>query len=1056
MQTGSQPVETVPVFLHLSMRRQLCGPLTDSVMAIFSYADLVDLLESGETITPDMPATGGGPQILRTGVMTSDLQRAMIAADVHPRGISLERLNLVGPLDLSDYALSFALRIIDCEVPDGVDLSGANLQLVDFSGSKIGQGAMTRVSLFADRLTTVGPLRLDEVNCSGTVWLDHSDIGGDVSFPDAKLAVLDQASLGLSLDGIRIAGSLLAESMIVVHGAIYASGMNVAGAILFTDVRVLHSFNGYSLTLDRTEVGRNAYLDGNLVVTGAVRLTSVNIRGQLILSGAHIVGVDSDGDALVCDRMRVGDGVWMDRGMRIAGTIRLKSAHISGQLIIRDAFIFPSTSQLAIAGEDLHCRGEVILGFSTGEQVSLDRARLDSDLQILKSYMDSGESRYRTAFSAQRAVIGGSLRIHPGSEFGGAVDLTSIRISGELLVLDVSINGQNSLGVSLALGRSQVGDSLSLGTISTWGSIDLRDSAIGAQVRVIGSNIGRDDSGRSVVGELATIRSNVTVRDSALRGSLQLKSAKISGQLLISSVTAGSDSNRNSLLLDRIIANSSVIIRSNSIFQGCVRVVGGVVQGQFILMAARCNGSDQDFDTIIADAANLSAGLWLGPDLEVAGAIRLDQARIDRWCQISGVTNSRSSAGGKSLSAAGTEFVSDVRLGPNLNLEGSVSMPGCRIQGSLMMTESDVVGGIESRSLSLDRSVVEGSVMIGPNVSFDGCLVLVDVKVTGLIRFHATTLGVNESTGDSIIADRLAVGANLILSEASSTGGTIRLLASTIGGQLVVKDCTLGVTTQPRSLVLDRARISEMFLIRNDYGGAVSFSGTQIDSLQVDSEPDNLPPLTSAAGWQVGDVSGCLGTERKVAYRWLSQDSALQPMHELATIFEKNGASNDSRWLRAQAAKRAAQDVPLVLRPPRWLYGAAVGHGYFPLRALTWLIAILISSFAVASVTAPDFETRTTPAIAEARMAESGSTASSDPSSFGLSRAGSWSPSWDVQQFEPFPYVMSSVLPIPGSPQVWQPPSGWVTAFFQLARVLAWVFAALFLAGVAGLLRKSE
>jgi len=52
----------------------------------------------------------------------------------------------------------------------------------------------------------------------------------------------------------------------------------------------------------------------------------------------------------------------------------------------------------------------------------------------------------------------------------------------------------------------------------------------------------------------------------------------------------------------------------------------------------------------------------------------------------------------------------------------------------------------------------------------------------------------------------------------------------------------------------------------------------------------------------------------------------------------------DARWLRWKAARgvtRTSRSGPNLIR---WIYGALTGHGYYPLVAVLWLIAVLVPS----------------------------------------------------------------------------------------------------------------
>jgi hypothetical protein len=91
--------------------------------------------------------------------------------------------------------------------------------------------------------------------------------------------------------------------------------------------------------------------------------------------------------------------------------------------------------------------------------------------------------------------------------------------------------------------------------------------------------------------------------------------------------------------------------------------------------------------------------------------------------------------------------------------------------------------------------------------------------------------------------------------------------------------------------------------------------------------------------------------DRKAAADWLRRHNAAkefvaQPWHELANVYERNGQPADARWMRWNAAQGVTHTSPLWSKI-RNIYGAAVGHGYYPLRAAGWLIGLIVASWII-------------------------------------------------------------------------------------------------------------
>ena len=77
-------------------------------------------------------------------------------------------------------------------------------------------------------------------------------------------------------------------------------------------------------------------------LTGPLQLSSADVAGRLSCRNAHLTGTDSGNNALFADWMKVGGGVFLDKGFSAAGTISLVAAHTGASVYLMPA---------ALAGE---------------------------------------------------------------------------------------------------------------------------------------------------------------------------------------------------------------------------------------------------------------------------------------------------------------------------------------------------------------------------------------------------------------------------------------------------------------------------------------------------------------------------------------------------------------------------------------------------------------------------------------------------------------------------------------------------------------------------------
>ena len=193
--------------------------------------------------------------------------------------------------------------------------------------------------------------------------------------------------------------------------------------------------------------------------------------------------------------------------------------------------------------------------------------------------------------------------------------------------------------------------------------------------------------------------------------------------------------------------------------------------------------------------------------------------------------------------------------------------------------------------------------------------------------------------------------------------------------------------------------------------------------LLTDGSEDNLPKLMMATGWSLGDVYGVLIADPKVADRWLASagDAGSAPMLELASVYEREGQPGDARWLRYRAAVHVTRRTRgWAAKLGRRCYGALVGHGYYPLRALAWLLVVLLAIGILSYAKASEFSTAITATIrADLETRATGPTDMTDPpipSPIPGRAVAAWCvPEWDIPCFEPGLYTLITTLPAAGN-----------------------------------------
>jgi hypothetical protein len=169
------------------------------------------------------------------------------------------------------------------------------------------------------------------------------------------------------------------------------------------------------------KVGAAVFLDQGFTATGAVRLLDAEITSELSCSSANLNGTDGHGNALVCDRMKVGGDVFLGQGFTAAGAVRLLDADITGVLFCRGAKLDGTDGDgWALVGDGIKVGGDVYLdqGFTAAGAVSVAGARISGSVSL-----DQAKLAEPVAFTAIGAHIDGQLVWAPQSPVRGLVDL---------------------------------------------------------------------------------------------------------------------------------------------------------------------------------------------------------------------------------------------------------------------------------------------------------------------------------------------------------------------------------------------------------------------------------------------------------------------------------------------------------------------------------------------------------------------------------------------------------------------------------------------------------
>ncbi|MFI5706992.1 hypothetical protein [Kribbella sp. NPDC051620] len=596
--------------------------------------------------------------------------------------------------------------------------------------------------------------------------------------------------------------------------------------------------------------------------------------------------------------------------------------------------------------------------------------------------------------------------------------------------------------------------------------LDLTGSAFSGRLLLTGCEVaanltltdatleGRGDDGISLVGDGLRVTDDLNLdRNFSSIGAVRLTGGHISGDLVLDGANlAGFDQHRISLSADGLRVDGIASLSDGFRSAGTVRLVGASIGAQLRMRTATLNGRDADGCALVADGLSVGQDANLSPGLVTEGAVRLIGATIGGQLKMQGAALRGANSARISLLGDRLRVGDNTYLSKGFSTDGAVKLIGARLGGHLSMTDATIHGSNPNGvSLIADRLRVDDNVYFG-SLNCAGAVQLMSAQVTGSLSMSGASINGTNRRGVSMAADRLRVDSRVTLG--FTTAGAVRLAGARIGGQLILSGAHLrGTNAAGQSLIADGLHCERKLVLKKDFSavGPLSFAGAEIQHLVVGDTAGELPTLGDVTGWTVQDVSGRIRTDRTAAAAWLSTQPAAQPWQALAAVYDRNGQPTDARWIRYKSAVRSTKGTAMPIWLARQAYRVTTGHGYYPLVALFWLALIFIGATTIAATSADQFTTPTTAAIRTDLATRGQSPVPGRAPASQCSRS-----TWDVPCLDPLTYGLSTAFPVIGATNTWTPSSNAqaLAITFHTMRLLSWIFAAILLAGITGLLRK--
>ncbi|MFC4155730.1 hypothetical protein ACFOX2_02250 [Corynebacterium marambiense] len=516
----------------------------------------------------------------------------------------------------------------------------------------------------------------------------------------------------------------------------------------------------------------------------------------------------------------------------------------------------------------------------------------------------------------------------------------------------------------------------------------------------------------------ATITGGLFAQKLEAEGEVRALGATINGQLALTDTTL-TNPEGHALKLDGATITDGLFAQKLEA-EGEVRALGATINGQLALTDTTL--TNPEGHALKLDGATITDGLF-ARKLEAKGEVRALGATINGQLDLTDTTLTNPEGHALKLDGA---TITDGLFARKLEAKGEVRALGATINGQLDLTDTTLTNP-EGHALILDGATITDG-LFAQKLEAKGEVRALGATINGQLDLTDTTL--TNPEGHALILDGATITGSLFAQKLEAKG-EVRAPDATINGRLDLTDATL-TNPEGHALKLDGATITNLFLNYKTVDGSIRLAKTRISYLQP---PDVIEPRHGkilATGWKVDSIAGALHTNPETAKKWLAttpdNEFSPQPFMELARYFDRVGLPHRARHLRVYSHSQVTNNMPLKSRPGRWMLHVTSGYGERPWYALVWIVLLFGLTWLLTWWQADHLE-----AADQVRD---------------VCRDG-----WRITE-----YAGKNAIPsFPGATtkcSLADDTPIWLRLSFAFTAGLSWILLTIFLAGVAGILRK--
>ncbi|MGD0737867.1 MAG: hypothetical protein ABR976_22260 [Terracidiphilus sp.] len=444
----------------------------------------------------------------------------------------------------------------------------------------------------------------------------------------------------------------------------------------------------------------------------------------------------------------------------------------------------------------------------------------------------------------------------------------------------------------------------------------------------------------------------------------------------------------------------AVYLRKGVVAEGAVWMVGAQIGGDLDCGTASLkNPLSQDVAesgmALNLEGTKVTGNMLLSGGFVAEGAVRLYGTQAGGTLDCSGSTfrnpaQKDAVGAGTAIEATNLNVSGAVYLRNGFVAEGSVWMVGAQIGGNLdcgaASLKNPLLPNVAETGIALNTegAKVGGAVHLCNGFVAEGAVWMLGSRVDWSLdcdggQFNNLPLAEVAASAPALNMEGITVGGGAYFRAGFLAQGLVRMFAAKFGGNVECdggqfhNPAKAGIAGSGIALDLEGVKIDGAVYLRNKFNaeGHVRMYGSQIaGNLELEGatfESLNLEEASARAilddkeswpkagqllldGFKYDRIAmGPISAKERLG--WLARQELFtrHPYRQLADVLKESGDNRGWRLVSARMERRtwAAKPRPWVSRPTSWVLRNTIAYGYFPGRALWWLLALVFAGSAL-------------------------------------------------------------------------------------------------------------